>query len=370
MNEQQSRFKKILLTFLPVLIFIGILAGIEITVRLTKPNMSALDYMLSLNSAYKEQYEDPNNENIFESDPALGFKLIPNKRNVTWDQTYVSTNSRGMRYDKEVGPKEPGTVRIAAYGDSISFGWRVPMIKPDEKVLSEERKKTEKPYWMRLEDKLSTVYPDKNVEVMSFGVPGYSTYQGYESMKKSIGWSKPDIAIIQFGNNDQSMGEIKIKILNQEDKVLFNNSYWAITSKNPFVVSQSIMHLSQALLNRTSGKSSNTTSRVSQQDFVSNTLAMCKLAAENGATPLVILPIYRGPEEQGTSGHRLQQYREALREALKETDYLYIEIKELTGAGFPGNLNLFLEHIHPNSDGHSLMATRLAELMLSNNLLK
>lgn len=364
MSEQYSRRKKIVLTLLPVLIFVGILAGIEITVRLTKPHMSLLYYMYSLSSLAEQNSQDPNMGKVTEGDLVLGWKFLPNINNVIWEQIYLNTNSKGMRYDKEVGPKEPGTIRVAVYGDSVSFGWRTPMINTDEKALSVERKNTEKTYWMWLEEKLLTMYPDKNIEVMSFGVPGYSTYQGYEWMKRSIGWAQPDIVITQFGINDQMMTHNKIKIFNKDDKIALGNSSWAVTSKKVFSSSQAFMHFSHYLFKATPDQNYLTDRRVSQQDFVTNMLAMSKLVKDSGATPIVILPIYRDFH------YDLGEYREALREALAQTDYLSIEIKELTGAGYPENLNLFLEAIHPNSDGYNLMATRTAELIQSKNLIE
>lgn len=372
MSVQYSRRKKILLTFLPVLIFIGFLASVEIAIRLTKPHMSLLYYMFSLSNLVELGEQDLNVEEIKEGDPVLGWKFIPNKKNVLWEKTYVTTNSKGMRYDKEVGPKEPGTVRIAAYGDSISFGWRIPMIETDEKVPPADQKNNEKSYWMWLEDKLSMIYPYKNIEAMSFGVPGYSTYQGYESMKRSIGWANPDIVIIQFAANDQNISFNKVKMFNQEDKVILDNSLLAVSGKKVLASSQALMHFSHFFFKARPDIEYDFTTRkrVSQEDYVKNTLAMCKLVKDNGGTPIVILPIYRDPEIQGKLGYYYGQYRDALREALKQTDCLSIEIKELTGAGSPNNASLFLEHIHPNSEGHNLMATRIADLIQSKNLIK
>ncbi|MEM7308676.1 MAG: hypothetical protein AAF682_18480 [Planctomycetota bacterium] len=99
---------------------------------------------------------------LYASDPTLSFRLASDFEGdmITADRTVsIRTNAEGFR-DAPFGAKRPGVLRIAALGDSFSFGHNV----ADDDA-----------YPTLLEGLLST--PEREVEVLNLGVPGYSTLQ-------------------------------------------------------------------------------------------------------------------------------------------------------------------------------------------------
>jgi lysophospholipase L1-like esterase len=100
-------------------------------------------------------------------------------------ETEICTNSFGMR-DREFNlTKMPGVLRIAAIGDSYTFGWGV--------NLSDSWPK-------QLEKKLN----DNGIkaEVLNFGVPGYNLDDMMWIIEKKASKFHLDIMIVTFANDD------------------------------------------------------------------------------------------------------------------------------------------------------------------------
>jgi lysophospholipase L1-like esterase len=103
----------------------------------------------------------------------------------------VQTNSRGFRSPEFADAGEPSAVRVAALGDSSTFGWGVQDFET---------------YPRRLEAALQRELrgPDdrRSVEVLNLGVPGYSTFQGKTLLERqALGWS-PDVITWSYLAND------------------------------------------------------------------------------------------------------------------------------------------------------------------------
>ncbi len=98
----------------------------------------------------------------------------------------VSTNAYGMRM-REVNLKVPqNTIRIAAMGDSCTFGWMVP----------------EKDSYPRQLEKLLNEKNEQHYEVLNFGVPGYTSFHGLKQYHRLVKQFRPDVLILAFGFND------------------------------------------------------------------------------------------------------------------------------------------------------------------------
>ena len=90
----------------------------------------------------------------------------------------LATNADGFR-DATFGPKPPGTLRVLALGDSFAFGHGV---------------RAEQSYPEQLERLLAR--PERAVEVLNLGVPGYNTAQELAQLRRLGAELAPDLVLV------------------------------------------------------------------------------------------------------------------------------------------------------------------------------
>jgi len=140
--------------------------------------------------------EPPVQQRLYEADRNLIFKLRANADLVyprtalfpgevaTWS---VHTNDRGFRSPPFEDAKHPGVFRILCLGDSSTFGMNVNDADAYPQVLQ------------RLLDER---VPGR-FEVLNLGVPGYSSRQGLELLRRQALAYQPDLVVFAFGTNDR-----------------------------------------------------------------------------------------------------------------------------------------------------------------------
>lgn len=127
-------------------------------------------------------------QSFHQSDFYLGTSLRPGAKG--WyreeGEAWVQINSKGMRDDREVVIEKPSNVfRIAVLGDSYAEAIQVPV---------------EKTFWRKLETLLNQCGYAKNkkVEVLNFGVSGYSTAQELLTLRHRVQPYNPDLVLLAF----------------------------------------------------------------------------------------------------------------------------------------------------------------------------
>lgn len=344
----------------PFLAFLVALALVEVVARSTLPNLSPLDFFVTA-PRQQAQFVDRSNVRIYEGDPLLFWRLMPNLRDVLWDAMRVSTNGQGLRYDHDVGRKPPGAFRIVCVGDSVTFGYRVPRV-----YLRHPRENPEwLPYPMLIERWLRAANPERPIEVIPLATPGYSSHQGLAWLRRDIGRLDPDVVTVCFGWND-------IDVRGRSDAQSMKTGWPSVTARRLVSHSQALMHLSGWLRARRAGggRLPDAVRRVSPERFVGNELEMARLARAHDAAAVLIGPVYRDRVAHPPEGDVIAAYRSALREAAAEAGIPYLEVRELTEDAHPGNARLFEEHIHPNHRGHGLLAMRLLAFLADHHLLE
>ena len=120
--------------------------------------------------------------------PGLAYELTPNMRKRARD-TLIKTNGAGMR-DREL-PIEKGdsTVRIAAIGDSVTFGFGLLSEYTYPKALERLLNGQDEGFELRF-------------EVLNFGVGGYSTRDEALVLRHKVGKWRPDVVIVGYVLND------------------------------------------------------------------------------------------------------------------------------------------------------------------------
>ncbi len=344
----------------PVIAFGLGLLGIEAVVRQTRPHLSSLEAFVR-SPRQQADFTDRRGVGIFEGDPLLFWRLKPGLRQVIWDYTLVSTNAQGLRAHRALGPKGPETLRIVCLGDSVTFGYRVP-------VVFAERPDEYDPAWLPypelIEKRLRQANPDRDIETVTLAVPGYSSHQGRAWLARDIERLTPDIVTANFGWNDVGLRSVS-------DSRLMRTGWGRAWMRRLLALSQALIRASLWLETRGDRQTGQPqrVPRVSRDEFVENHLEIARLAREHGARALIVGPVYRDASSFPDEAARLEAHRRALREAMADAGIPYLQVDLLTEAGSPANHELFGELIHPNHRGHRLMAGAVLESLASHGML-
>jgi hypothetical protein len=99
----------------------------------------------------------------------------------------VRTGAHGWRGPEPAPVRPAGGFRVLALGDSILFGWGV----------AEEQTGV-----ARLQQQLAAALPQRPVEVIGAGVPGYNTVMEVELLRQRGLALSPDVVLVDFCGND------------------------------------------------------------------------------------------------------------------------------------------------------------------------
>jgi lysophospholipase L1-like esterase len=360
MSAAGSPARRVLFLLVPYAAFALALGGVEAAVRATRPRLLPLDFFVTA-PEQRAQLQDARRLRIFEGDPLLCWRLAPGLRDVVWDQTPVTTNAQGLRYDRDVGRKAAGAFRILCLGDSVTFGFRVPLVflkRP------QERDPAWRPYPARMEAWLRAANPGRAVEVIPLAVPGYSSHQGRAWLARDARAYAPDLVILLFGWND-------ISLRARSDEESMPTGALQVMARGLVSRSQALMYAWRGVHSppAAAAASGGAVPRVARDRFVENHLRMAEAARAAGAAVVVVGPVFRDAVEHPDEAARMGEYRAALREAMRRGAIPYLEVPELTEAGWPANEKLFLEHIHPDHAGHRVLARALLAFLADQGLL-
>ena len=342
-------------------IFLVLLAVVEVVTRLTLPHLSSLDLFV-VTTQQKMQVANSKQAGIFEGDPLLLWRLKPNLDHVVWDFTVVSTNAQNFRADYPIKAKQPGTFRIVCLGDSVTFGYRVPVVWPDKPTNYDPEWL---PFPMLVEKQLRQANPDRPIEVFPMAVPGYTTHQGLAWLRRDIDDLQPDIVIASFGWNDASLSDVP-------DRQAIRTDLYTVTVRWLIDHSQAFAHLTHWLRSQSKPQQRQprrAVPRVSESEYLRNFQSIVELAQAHRAGVLVIGVPYRDSTTNPQEAERMTDYRRSLRLEMHASQVPYLEILELTEAAAPANEGFFGELIHPSFTGHRLLASEILKLMAQNRML-
>ncbi len=341
--------------------FVLLLLMVELLVRATLPHISSLDLFV-FTPQQRMQVADEKQSTIFEGDPLLLWRVKPNLSQAVWDFTVLSTNSDGIRANYPTRTKPDGTFRIVCLGDSVTFGYRVPVVWPERPT---EYDPTWLPFASLLEKELRAANPNHRIEAFPMAVPGYTTHQGLAWLRRDIDYVQPDILIISFGWNDASLSDAA-------DREVIKTSWFSVAVRWMINYSQAFAHATRWTGQRNAAR---TTSghqprpRVSKEEYVDNMNSLVALGRSRGAKVIVIGAPYRDKTTDPSEAERMMGYRSAVRAMMERKGVPYLEVLELTEAAGTVNEGFFGELIHPNHMGHRLLASELLKLMARNRML-
>ncbi|HLA76836.1 MAG TPA: SGNH/GDSL hydrolase family protein [Vicinamibacteria bacterium] len=337
------------------------LLGAEALVRLTLRPIDSLEVLLTATDR-RVHLADRRNARIYEGDPLLFWRLRPHLAEAPWDLTRVTTNAQHLRYPRPVGRKPAGAYRVVCLGDSVTFGYRVPLRFPER---PQDDEPSGRPYPGLLEQALRAANPGREIEVIPLAVPGYSSYQGLAWLRRDIDWLAPDLVTACFGWNDICRRAVSDRDAMPADRL-------RVLARGLTARSQALLrlrHRIDRLRGRPAGPPAGGTLRVPRQEYVSNLLAMAELASRQGARVVLVGPVYRDRVSSPAEAEDMAAHRAALKSAAEARGIPYLEIAELTERSYPENDRLFGELIHPNHLGHRLLAERLGAFLGREGLL-
>jgi lysophospholipase L1-like esterase len=353
--------RRIVFLSIPYLFVALLIIGIEGAARLFLRHIPPLDVLIdspSLSVDLGGNKDSP----LFIADPRLFWRVRPNLHEAYWDFTVVSTNAQGLRHEGDIGRKNSGGFRIVCLGDSVTFGFRVPMVFPK---TPHDFDRALFPYPEVTEKKLRAANPTRQIEVIPLAVPSYTSYQGLNWLKRDIDWLKPDVVTVCFGWNDVCLRPVA-------DRQSMPMDFAHSTARAVLVHSQAVTHFAKWRGNKRSKEYSSNgppVPRVSLTDYVANFLEISELARAHDAQVVLIGPVYRDAKSNPPEAALVRQYRDALRTAAQAHRIPYLEIGELIETNYPANNNLFGELIHPNAAGHQVMARELVTFLAAHGML-
>ena len=340
----------------------ALLLVFEIGTRILRPHIDPLAVFVT-SPQLKVDTQGTNTSGLFEFDPVLTWKIRSGLKNVWWDYTVVSTNKRGLRMKREIGEKKAGALRVVMLGDSVTFGYRVPIARERTDVKKIDPGKT---YPVLVEERLRAAHSGREIEIIPLACPGYTSGQGLAWLQRDIEELQPDIVTACFGWND-------IRSAGLPDRETFPRTAGQVLAREIISRSQGLLHITASAAARKSNadnpKERASEPRSSPEEYTAHFEQMADVCRSHGVWFGVILPVYRDPNTPDTEplqqtrpdeGARMALYRDRLREFVKVRNIPSLEIVELTEKNWPASKSLFGERIHPNAEGHTLMAERVA----------
>ncbi len=125
---------------------------------------------------------------LFEPDQTLLWQPFPNQRGYTIARRRrITINAQRLRYREDLGPREPGELRVFTFGDSVTKGWGV-----DDDAH----------YSAILERLLRQRLPGRTVRVVSAGVNAYPVSLAVLRFERLLDQGLvPDVAVLAYSFN-------------------------------------------------------------------------------------------------------------------------------------------------------------------------
>lgn len=146
-----------------------------------------------------------------DSSDQIIYRLAPNL-DVRFQDAPVRTNSHGMRGPETTLEKPADVYRIALMGDSFAFGWGVEEKESFATLLGEYL------------NQAGGIH-GKKVEILNFGVPGYSTFQETALFQNFASKFSPDAVLVFFVDNDFGLPFFIRNIGSITNEMITNNNF-------------------------------------------------------------------------------------------------------------------------------------------------
>lgn len=279
---------------------------------------------------------------VFLKDDVTFWKFKPSgKANIEHRGDFYNSyqiNSNGFRGNEFKTKKDPGTYRIIAIGDSITFG----LFLPEEQT-----------YYKLLEQKLNQEFMPRKFEIISAGIPGFTSYQGRQLLQKELLAYSPDMLIVYFGGNNEFATSF---YTDREYASLIQNSILKNLSQKSRIVSL-LTELAEKIrpaINTQNNNIQQNKWRVPPLDFIDDLIGINNLTTQFKIASIFVVPPH------SKTNLNIQPMAAQYTSAVKFLGS-FLTIADVNSAfQYFNPENLFLEdHVHPNAAGDKIIANTL-----------
>ncbi len=255
----KSRGQKILFS---LIIALGFFIAIELGLHVVGFHFQrSLSYM-------RFAFPDPDQlHNVFIPDPELIWRMRPG---YDFGPDFQPLNAKGFRGPDVERSIPERTIRIACLGDSVTFGH--PLAH----------------YPALFERELTNEVADLSFEVMNFGVPGYSSWQGLKLLEGEALSYHPDIVIALFGWNDHWLA----RGFSDHEQVVGSSPMFGLKEflgrSRVYQVVNFMVYKAQSLTNAESMENVQKKLRVPRDQFRANLTEIVKICKSRGIPVILI----------------------------------------------------------------------------------
>ena len=273
--------------------------------------------------------------------PELAYELCPDL-----DQdsvgVRVKTNSLGMRDDEPLPRATPGLFRILAVGDSVTFGYRVPVEKNFCSVLEQQLK-------------AEPIGP-LHFEVLNTGVSGYSSQDEAAAFEGKWLALKPDLVLISYCMNDP-----EIEPHQPLQRFFIPPHWWQHSSLLRYLVQRSEGRKVREL---GGGNYFRYLHAPSEPSWKSVEAAFARIAArakeKNFRVVLAIFPMF-SPDPWSDYPFRVQ-HAQVAKEG-ERNGFLVLDLLPRFELEKPADLLIVPDDMHPNAAGHRIAAQEMQRFL-------
>lgn len=290
----------------------------------------------------------PDLVSVIRKDDERFWRLTPNTRLPTNSYPFrgLIANAQGLRENHDIPLKKPAQeLRILFLGDSCTFGYGLDFAQGFVDLT---------------EQRLNRALPDRSVECINAGVPGYTLFQGYHYYLTEGRLFQPDLVVVTFGWNDT---------LHWDNLSDLDHYQQVVNSRPPAFLGWSrLAHKLFHALRPAAGSPADATprSRVPPSEF-SLLLNQLKTATdEHDADLMVVLWCFQPNIRPDLEQPPETDLQRAMRQFAAETSTPLLDAVELFNRAFMQNPEdgLFLDIGHASAFGNRLMAEALTERIL------
>ena len=351
----RALLKKVVFSLITLILVILTVEGVLFLVGFMPKSPPFLLFEGNPERSLAEKWEnyDGKKEIVYVIDDVVFWRFKPSNKidinpHYKLDKFYslYTINSHGFRGVEFKEKKQRDTYRIIVLGDSISFGLCVP---------------EEKTYYKLLEKMLHEAFPPLTFEVISVGIPGYTSFQGLQLLKSEILSYSPDMIIINFGgNNEFARGSFT----DREYAQMISSSFlekWSRKARTLGLLKSLSQMLKSTEADRKAGRntaSSRSTLRVPQASFLEDLIEMKMLAEKSDIETIFVVPPH------SDTNLRWQPVAEG-----------YTAIVRYLGNHYPvadvdsqfkkrdSDALFTKDYFHPNENGHRIIAETLFKVV-------